>query len=99
MTAALRLISAMAPLAITPLLLFAIAEGYLSFGGGEKDLILLVPWTIWSLAFGVSALLLWARRWPHRRALVRSAAVGIGVVVLVFAVLAAFGRLGVANRF
>jgi len=38
-----RLILSIVPLALTPLLGFLIAEGYLNFGGGEKDLFLLVP--------------------------------------------------------
>ena len=37
-----RLILSIVPLALTPLLGFFIAEGYLNFGGGEKDLFLLM---------------------------------------------------------
>ena len=41
----------LAPLALTPLLGLALAEGWLDLGGGEKDLLLLVPWLLWSVAY------------------------------------------------
>jgi len=34
-----------------PLLGFLIAENYLDFGGGDKDLALLIPWIIWAILF------------------------------------------------
>ena len=46
------------PLCLTPFLFFAIAEGWLNFGGGEKDLLLLIPYLIWSLSFFIIALVL-----------------------------------------
>ncbi|MGH9175129.1 MAG: hypothetical protein ACRD1H_12270 [Vicinamibacterales bacterium] len=95
----MRVLTAILPLGLTPLLLYAIAEGHLSFGGGEKDLVLLLPWTLWSLVFAISAIVLWWRQWPHRRALQRSALIGLGVLVLVAVCLAAVGSLGVAGRF
>lgn len=41
-----RLVTALLPLALTPLLMFAIADGYLNFGSGEKDLFMLLPWML-----------------------------------------------------
>lgn len=38
-------------LALTPLLGFFIADGYLNCGGGEKDLLLFIPWILWSLLY------------------------------------------------
>jgi hypothetical protein len=93
-----RLATALLPLAITPLLLFGIAEGYLNLGGGEKDLLLLLPWTLWSLVFAVAALTLWARGWPHRRAVTRSAIVGLLVIAAAFAVLLVMSGAGIAGR-
>ena len=60
----LRLILCLFPLLATPLLALLIAEGYLDFGGGEKDLLLLLPWILWSLAFLVFSAVFWCRRVP-----------------------------------
>ena len=57
-----RLILSIVPLALTPLLGFFIAEGYLNFGGGEKDLFLLIPWMVWSVVYFVLFLILWRRK-------------------------------------
>jgi hypothetical protein len=42
------------PLLLTPVLGWLIAEDYLSFGGGEKDLILVFPWIVWAVCFAVA---------------------------------------------
>lgn len=39
------------PLALTPLLVWTISEGYVDLGGGEKDLIMVLPWMVWSVFF------------------------------------------------
>ena len=95
----IRMVTALVPLALTPLLLFAIADGYLNFGGGEKDLFMLLPWMLWSFAFALSAFFFWWRRWPLRRALVYSALVGLAAVFLAGSALAAYATLGVGGRF
>ena len=56
-----RIITAFTPLVLTPALRWAIANGSLNFGGGEKDIILLVPWIIWSIGFATAALVCWRR--------------------------------------
>lgn len=93
-----RLVTALLPLALTPLLMFAIADGYLNFGSGEKDLFMLLPWMLWSLVFALSAFVLWWRRWPHRRALVRSAWMGLAALGVAGGALVAIVSLGVAGR-
>ena len=59
---AIRFATALVPLALTPALGSAINAGTLNFGGGEKDIILLIPWVLWSLAYAVAALVYWRRR-------------------------------------
>jgi hypothetical protein len=49
------------PLALTPLLAILISEGYLNLGGGCKDIILLIPWLLWSLLYSVFFIVLWIR--------------------------------------
>ena len=94
-----RIATAILPLALAPLLLWLIAGGHVDLGGGEKDLIWILPWVLWSLVFAMSCLFLWHRGWPHSRSLLRSAIIGFGSVLLAGIVLAAFGQLGVAGLF
>ena len=94
-----RLIVAFLPLACAPVLVHLLAEGFIGFGGGEKDLVLVLPWLLWSLIFAVSCLVLWARRWPVVRSAIWSAGVGLAGVLMAAAALMVFGQLGVAGRF
>ncbi len=57
-----RLTTALLPLVLTPALASAINRGLLNFGGGEKDIILVVPWVLWSAAYATAALVYWRRR-------------------------------------
>ena len=52
------------PLLLSPLVLFALAEVWVDLGGGEKDVILVVPYFIGTLTFFVCAVILIARKWP-----------------------------------
>jgi len=56
-----RIIVLIFPLLATPLIVFLIAENYLSFGGGDKDIVILIPWIAWSAVFIVSGIVLWKR--------------------------------------
>lgn len=58
-----HLLVALIPLAFTPSLVFLLAEGILSVGGGEKDLLLALPYSIWALIFFVTAAVLIFKRW------------------------------------
>ena len=98
MTVLTRLLGAFGPLLLTPVLFFALAEGYVNLGGGDKDILMVLPWLLWSVVFAVSALVLWRRRWPHARALLRAGLVGAATVMVVFAVLLSVSLLGVAGR-
>lgn len=79
---AARLLTAAFPLALTPLLFWLLAEGYLNLGGGEKDILLTVPWLLWSLAFLIGALWNWHKRLPLARALGWAAVVATGLLLV-----------------
>jgi hypothetical protein len=99
MSAAIRVLLALLPLFLTPALGFLLAGGYLNLGGGEKDIILVLPWAFCSLVYGVSCFFLWYRGWPLRRA--TFASIIVTIVALLFAGLALilFGQLGVLGLF
>ena len=68
-------------LVMTPALVYSLAEGVLDLGGGEKDVLLALPWLIWSLVFWLCSLVLIYRRWPVGRWVLRSALVSTGALV------------------
>ena len=94
-----RITTALIPLALVPVLVNLIANGRIDLGGGEKDLVWILPWSLWSLLFAASAMVLWRRGWSLSRSLVRSAIIGFSGVLLAAALLALFSQLGVAGRF
>lgn len=57
-----KLILCLLPLLLTPIWGYFIAEGYLNFGGGEKDLFLLLPWLVWSVIYLIFFIILWIKR-------------------------------------
>lgn len=96
---ALRLLLAFFPLLLAPAPGFLLSEGYLDLGGGEKDILWVLPWVLWSVLYAVSSCVLWARHWPWRRALPRSIAVATGGIFLAGLGLALMGELGACGRF
>jgi hypothetical protein len=77
---------------------YLIAESFLNFGGGEKDLFLLIPWMIWSLFYLAIFMVAWGKRWTVNRGMLY-AVVGAtaGVILIWLVLLAGFsGLLGVA---
>ena len=73
MGSSLRIATALLPLALVPVLVHLIASGQLDLGGGEKDLVWVVPWLVWSLLFAASSFDLLRRGWSLSRSLQRSA--------------------------
>ena len=61
MSMAKRFFLLISPLLATPLIGFLIAENYLSFGGGDKDIVILIPWVAWAFIFIFSGIFLWKR--------------------------------------
>ncbi|MFB3142004.1 MAG: hypothetical protein ACE1Z2_04255 [Acidobacteriota bacterium] len=82
-----RLILSIVPLALTPLLGFFIAEGYLNFGGAEKDLFLLIPWMVWSLVYFVLFLILWRRKFSITKGCDYAAVGATGALALIYGVI------------
>lgn len=95
----LRVAIALFPLALTPVLVRLIASGQLDLGGGEKDLVWVLPWFLWAVLFALSSFVLWYRGWSVARSARRSAIVGLAGIAVAAIVLASFGQLGVAGRF
>jgi hypothetical protein len=85
-----RVLVAVLPFLATILFTFLTMEGYLNFGGGEKDIFLSVPLLLWSLIFLVSSLIAWWRKSTLRRAAAISAIVATAVVVLIWVSLLAY---------
>lgn len=95
----IRVVVALLPLASVPVLIHLIARGDVGLDGGEKGLVWVLPWTLWSLLYALSSLVLWRRGWPTGRATVWSSVVGLAGVLVAAALLALMGQLGVAGRF
>ena len=47
------------PLLLTPLWALLLAEGVVTLGGGDKDLLVLIPYLFWSLLYLVSGIVFW----------------------------------------
>jgi hypothetical protein len=82
-----KMAACLAPLAITPLLAFLISEDYLSFGGGCKDIILLIPWLVWSAAYALIFIVLWIKKYSFGRMVAYSIAGATGVIALAWIIL------------
>lgn len=93
----LRLFLSILPLAATPLLGFFIADGYLNFGGGEKDILLLIPWILWSLLYLIFFLASWWRKVSITRGLAYAVGGATGFLAFVYVILLVWfsGWLGV----
>ena len=78
----LRLVLCLLPLATTPLWGYLIAEDFLSFGGGKKDLIWLIPWLVWAILYAIIFAICWMKRLPLKRALGYAGGGAAGMVVL-----------------
>jgi hypothetical protein len=86
-----KIAACLLPLALTPIWGFLLSEGYLNFGGGCKDIILVIPWLIWSLVYSLFFIVLWIRVRSLGRLIAYSIAGASGVMVLAGIVL--FGLL------
>jgi len=89
-------VKAFLPLAITPIIFFLLASGYVDAGGGEKDIILVLPYFIWALIFFISALVLIRRGWSAYAWLKRSLLVSLGVMVGLWSLAFITSSLGIA---
>ena len=55
----IKIIILIIPLLVTPLWAFLLAEGIINLGGGEKDLLVLIPYLFWSLLYLISGVIFW----------------------------------------
>lgn len=81
-----RLALSVLPLGLTPLLGYLIAGGRLNFGGGEKDIFLLIPWILWSSLYLGYFIRGWVLRASIKRCLLRAvsgATLTFGLMLLV----------------
>jgi hypothetical protein len=90
-----KMAACLGPLALTPLLAFLISEDYLSFGGGCKDIILLIPWLVWSAAYVLIFIGLWIKKHSFGWLVGYSAAGATGVVALAWIILLVVSLSGV----
>ncbi len=99
MRIAFRVLVALLPLLFTPVLGYLLAEGYLNLGGGEKDILLVLPSAFFSLVYGISCFYLWHRGVRLGRSIVFSIVVAIAGLIAAGLVLALVGQLGIGGRF
>jgi hypothetical protein len=95
----LRIAIALLPFTFTPVILYLIASGHLDLGGGEMDLLVVLPCLLWSFLFAVTSLILWRRSWPVVRSTVWSAIAAFAGLLVTAVFLAFLGQLGVGGRF
>lgn len=84
-----RLVAALSPLALCLVLAWLVTAGPLGLGGGEKDVLLVVPVALWSVVFAVASLVMWARGASLARASQVASLVAFAMVVIAFVLLVA----------
>jgi hypothetical protein len=73
---------------------FAVAEGPLSLGGGEKDIVLAVPLALFAVLNTLVGIVCWAHGVPPGRSAWRSLWGAIGILMVIWAGLAAYMLAG-----
>ena len=88
-----RLAVAFAPLLVGVALAWAVTSGPLGFGGGEKDILLVLPLLALALVYALVSLLMWALHASLSRASAVAAVVSLVTLVVAIVVVAViFGR-------
>lgn len=87
MSIPMKLLLGVCPLLLTLLFGWLIIDGYVNFGGGEKEVFLLMPPLVWSLVYLCCYLAFWWRRSTVGRALVLSASFSTVFVVVAWLIL------------
>jgi hypothetical protein len=82
-------------LALAPGLFFALAEGWINAGGGEKDVVLVLPYAIWSLVFLASAIVLIVKRRPLWSWIRRASGIALLALISIAAVAYSLSWLGI----
>ena len=76
-------------MAFVPVVFLALAEGWGSLGGGEKDIILVFPFALWSIVYAITFGVMWLRHNSTRRC--------VGYAVFIATVPLPIGWLGLLN--
>jgi len=76
-----RTMLSLLPIALTPVLFYALAGGVLNLGGGEKDILFVVPWLLRALVFAGSCWILWFRGHALGAGLWRAALAGLAGLI------------------
>jgi len=84
-----RLVTALSPLALCLVSGWLVTAGLLGFGGGEKDVFVILPLALWSMVFAVASLAMWAGGASLSKATRVSALIALGVLAVSFALLVA----------
>ena len=82
-----RLAISFVPLALTPVIIWLLAEGYVSLGGGEKDVIMALPWLVWSVFFAIAFLIGSRRGHSVSKAGLRALGWATGLIVMLWILL------------
>ncbi len=82
-----KLTLCLAPMMLTPIWGYLISDGYLNFGGGEKDLFLLLPWILWSLIYSLIFIVAWAKRKKIKVVFLSAVAGATGLLAVTWMVL------------
>jgi hypothetical protein len=93
----LRIAICIFPLALTPLLAHLISDGYLNFGGGEKDLLLLIPWLIWSVIFLAVFIVTWIKKVSIITGILYSGAISTFALLLIWLILFILSSAGLSG--
>ena len=88
-----RLALALFPLGLTLLFGWLLMEGSLSFGGGDKDIFLVLPPLVWSVLYVASSGLFWWRGATIRRAAKVSALAATTILAVAWLILFAVAWL------
>jgi hypothetical protein len=83
------------PLSLTPVLFLLISKGILNFDGGEKDIVLLIPWGIWAILFLITGLLIWKNYSSIMNWAIRTFLFSCGILFLLW--LSFWGYSGLSN--
>jgi hypothetical protein len=83
----LRLALSLLPLGLAPLMVHLIGSGYLNFGGGCKDVLMMVPWMVWSLIYLIISIVCWWKQWSIAKGITCSLIGATGMLALLLLVL------------
>jgi hypothetical protein len=75
------------PLLLTPVWGYLIAIGHFNFGGGDKDLLLLIPWLAWALSYLVIFLAAWRKKKDTKTMVIYGISGATGLLLVAWVVL------------